>query len=262
MSEEILLDFEDDTVTLTLNRPDRMNALSDDMALEICNGLEQVKERKARCLVIEGAGRAFSAGGDIYEMREKGEKEIATDERIKSVMQTNEIVKHIVKFPIPTIAKVDGPALGAGASLAIACDISLASESSVFGFLFRRVGLCVDTGISYLLPQIVGRNVAKELVFTGKIIEADCAAELGLLNHVFSDEKFDEKSNELIAEISNGPTLALKYSKLLIDEAPDKSLDNALKDEAIHQGLLYDTDDHKEGVRAFFEDRDPEFEGK
>ena len=132
----------------------------------------------------------------------------------------------------------------------------------MFGFVFRQVGLSVDAGTSYLLPRLVGENVAKELVFTGEIFDAERAADLGLVNHVYPDDEFDERADEFVGEIADGPTVALGQAKKLLGTGPEKSLRQALRDEANAQGLVFGSRDHEEGVEAFLEGREPSFEGE
>ncbi len=168
----------------------------------------------------------------------------------------------VYRFPVPTVAKIDGPAVGAGAGLALACDLQLASETAKIGFVFRGVGLSCDAGTSYLLPRLVGANTAKELVLTGEILGADDALELGLFNHVYPADEFDDRVAELVEEIASGPTVALRHATRLIDSAAGKGFEAALKDEAAAQGIALGSRDHEEGVRAFLEGREPSFEGR
>lgn len=263
--EAVSLDVADGVATITLDRPDRRNALSREVSAGIREALETIDApgSGARCVVVEGAGDAFSAGGDIGAMREGIENDVPADERVRELERsTNETMARLVAFPLPTVAKVDGPAVGAGANLAIACDLQLASENASVGFVFRNVGLSVDVGTSYLLPRIVGENVAKELVFTGEILDAERAGELGLFNHVYPESEFDERADALIERIASGPTVALRHAKRLIGEGLEKSAERAMADEATAQGIVFDTADHEEGVRAFLEGREPEFEGR
>lgn len=264
MSDDpVLLDVEDGVATITLNQPERRNALSQEIGDGIYDALAEVEETDARCVVITGAGGAFCAGGDIDRMRRAFENQPPLHEQAhRLVRSTNRLIGRLVDIELPTVAKIDGPAVGAGANLAIACDLQLASERSVMGFVFRQVGLSVDAGTSYLLPRLVGENVAKELVFTGDIISAEEAAELGVVNHVYPDDEFDDQVDEMVEKIASGPTVALGHAKRLIGDGFDKSLREALRDEAHAQGLVFGSADHREGVEAFLEDRDPEFEGQ
>ena len=264
LSDAVLLEIEDDgPATITLNQPDRRNALSDEISAGISEALDEIEGSDARCVVLEGSGGSFSAGGDIERMTEAIESDTPADERVRSLERsTNELMTRLVDFPIPTIALIDGAAVGAGANLAIACDVQLASENAVFGFVFRQVGLSVDAGTSYLLPRIVGENVAKELVLTGDIFGADRAKDLGLVNHVYDAEEFDDRADEFVEKVVSGPPIALRHANRLVGEGLEKSLEQALTDEAVAQGIVFETEDHEEGVNAFLEDRDPEFEGR
>jgi enoyl-CoA hydratase/carnithine racemase len=264
MSDEpVLLDITDSVAMITLNRPDQRNALSEAVADGLRDALDEIESSDARCVVFEGAGDAFSAGGDVEAMVEGIHEDAPIEDRVRRVERsTNRTIARVVECPLPTVALIDGPAVGAGANLAIACDLQLASERASIGFVFRNVGLSVDAGTSYLLPRIVGENVAKELVFTGEILDADRAADLGLVNHVYPTDEFDENAGELVEEIASGPTVALRHAKRLLGEGLEKSLSEALSDEAVAQGIAFDTEDHVEGVEAFFEGRSPSFEGR
>jgi enoyl-CoA hydratase/carnithine racemase len=185
------------------------------------------------------------------------------DDAVRHVTQnTGRSVQRLAECEFPTVALLDGPAFGAGACLAIACDLQLMSSEAKMAFGFRRVGLAVDSGASYLLPRIVGDNVAKELVFTGELVEPDRARELGLVNHVYDAETFDEEAREVVDRIATGPTAALRASKRLLDQGAESSLSAAVANEAAAQAAVFETDDHTEGVYSFMEKRDPEFTGE
>lgn len=262
-SDAVLVDISDGIATITLNRPDRRNALSREIEQGIEAALDEIGEQEARCVVFEGAGDAFCAGGDIDRMQAWLEDPGPLDERVGELERTtNALMARIVEIPLPTVAKIDGAAVGAGANLAIATDLQLASDQAKIGFVFRNVGLSVDAGTSYLLPRLVGENTAKELVFTGKILGAEEALELGLVNQVYDGGEFDEQSGKIIERIASGPTVALRHAKQLLSEGFNKSLDGALRDEARAQGVVFASDDHREGVEAFLERRDPEFKGR
>lgn len=261
MSDSVLLELEDGVATVTLNEPDRRNAFSGAIQAGIRDALAEIESNDdARAVVFAGAGEAFSAGGDIQKMKEWLEDDAPPDERAREIEEGMGLMARVDEFPLYTVAKIDGPAVGAGAALSLACDIQVASERSVLGFVFRNVGLAIDNGASHFLPRVVGNNVAKELAATGELVGAKRAKNLGLLNHVYPTEEFDDRADELIEEIASGPTVALKHTKRLIDR--DGDLEQALADEAIAQTAVMETDDHREGVEAFFEKRDPEFEGR
>jgi len=259
----VLLDRDDGVARIRLNRPERRNALSETITSGIIDGLREVEGSDARCLVVEAAGTAFSAGGDIDAMIERHERAAPAPEAVERVVQQiGRAIQRLVECPLPTVAKVDGAAFGAGANLAIACDIQLLSEDAELGFGFRQVGLAVDSGTSYLLPRLVGDNVAKELVFTGELVSAERAAELGLANHVYSEATFEEQAESFVEQIASGPTVALRTSKRLLRHGRTASLSEAIEHEAVAQGTVFDSADHAEGVSAFRESRDAEFEGE
>jgi enoyl-CoA hydratase/carnithine racemase len=262
--DAVLLEVEAGVATLTLNEPDRMNPVTGPISEQLGARLDEIEERSdVRCVVLQGAGRAFSAGGDIQGMKERIDSEKPLDESVRELDRgLGATMAKLVGCSYPTVAKVDGPAVGAGANLAIGCDVVLASEDASIGFVFRQVGLSVDGGTSYLLPRIVGVNKAKELVFTGEILGAEEAGDLGLFNHVYPDDEFDEEVAAMVDRIATGPTVALGQAKRVVQDGLEKSLERALTDEAAAQGVVFDTDDHAEGVHAFLEDRDPEFQGR
>lgn len=264
MSDDAVeLSIEDHVAQITLNEPDRRNALSPAIGNGILEAFEEIETAPVRCVTIAGAGSAFSAGGDIEGMHERFETDRPVDEEVRELERTtNEVIRRVVTCDRPTVALVDGPAVGAGANLAIACDIQLGSDRAAMGFVFRQVGLSIDVGTSYLLPRIVGENVAKELVFTGEIVDAERARDLGLLNHVYPTEDFETEAGALVERIASGPPIALRHAKRLLGEGLGKSLEQALTDEAVAQGLVLETDDHEEGVTAFLEDREPTYEGR
>lgn len=265
MSESVLLDRKDGIATITLNEPDRMNALSEDLQRALLDHLKELNdpEDTPRCLVIEGSGDVFSAGGDLEAIKRIQEFDQSPDVPVRYVEElSHRFIMELVRFPVPTIAKVDGMAVGAGANVAIACDLQLASDEASIGFLFRKVGLSIDSATSYLLPRLVGLNVAKELVYTGEVIDADRALDLGLFNHVYDSDEYDEQADAMIEKIASGPTVALRHSKRLLETGTRKSLEEALRDESANQGMIFETDDHQEGVEAFFDGRDPDFYGE
>lgn len=263
LGDAVLLEREDHVARITLNQPDRKNALSSAISDGLIEALDELEGSDARAIVIQGAGGAFCAGGDVERMVEGIEDDVPADERARALERsTTELFGRLVRFTIPTVAAIDGPAVGAGANLALACDVQLASDRAVFGFVFRQVGLSLDAGTSYLLPRVVGENVAKELALTGDIFGADRAEDIGLVNHVYPEDEFDEEVDAFLERIVSGPPIALRHANRLIGEGLEKSFEQALADEAYAQGIVFDTDDHEEGVRAFLEDRDPEFEGR
>jgi enoyl-CoA hydratase/carnithine racemase len=259
--ESVLLDVEDGIATVTLNEPDMRNALTGDVAGGIVDAMDEIGDSDARCVVITGAGGSFSAGGDINAMLEGLHGEVAPFEKVQNINDTSEALKRVHECELPVIAKIDGTCFGAGANLAIACDVQVASEGSRISFGFRQVGLAVDTGTSYFLPRIVGQNKAQELVLTGAMLDADEAEDLGLFTQVYDEEEFEDEAAEYVDRIATGPTVALKTSKRLIRQGLTSDLDQAMTNEAAGQAQVFETHDHEEGATAFMEGRDPDFEG-
>jgi enoyl-CoA hydratase/carnithine racemase len=262
MSDLVEFEMVDETATITLNNPDVRNVLSVEVAEELRDAVATAETEEARCVVVQGAGGTFCAGGDIAAMLEGVAKDVDIDTRVNDfALPVNRAVQTVAECPIPTVAKVDGPAVGAGGALAIACDVVLASERAKIGFGFRQVGLNVDSGTSCLLPRVVGENIAKELVYTGEIVEPERAETLGLFNHVYPTDEFEEEADELVARSATGPTLALTESKQLIENGQSRSIGEAVEAEAAALKQTLVSADHAEGARAFTEKRDPEFEG-
>jgi enoyl-CoA hydratase/carnithine racemase len=265
MSDDpVLLDVEDDVATLTLNRPDNRNALTRELGSAVVDALDELEEDgEARVLVLTGAEGSFCAGGDINAMMERMTGDVPLHEAVRSIQyQTSKTLERVHDFYLPTVAKVDGVAFGAGANLAMACDIQLMSEGARISFGFRQVGLAVDTGTSYFLPRAVGENTAKELVFTGELVGPERAEDLGLVNHVFPAESFDEDVAGFVEGIATGPTVALRASKQALLGGFDRSIGDAMAFEAAAQAAVFESEDHTEGASAFLEKRDPEFEGR
>lgn len=261
-TDAVRVERDGDVARIVLTTPERRNALSVETATGLIDAITALEGTDAGVVVLEGEGSVFCAGGDIEAMIERQESNVPLDDTVRHIIQeTGRAIARVATCEFPTVAKVDGPAFGAGGNLAIACDIQLLSESASIGFGFRNVGLAVDSGTSYLLPRLVGDNVARELVFTGELVEGQRAVEIGLANHVYPDEEFDESADELIATIAEGPSAALRTSKRLLRHGPDATLHAAIENEADAQAAILESDDHAEGVEAFREKRTPEFDG-
>lgn len=265
MSESpIGFDITDRVATITLDRPEKRNAMSASVARGLEQRMSTVADHDAvRCVVITGAGGAFCAGGDIERMRERVDSGVPVDNHVEELRTTiGAGVASVATCDLPTVAAIEGPAVGAGATLALACDLQVASISSVIGFPFRQVGLSVDSGASHLLPRAVGVNTAKRLVYSGELLDAEAALDFGLITHTVPDEAFEDELEAIVGSIADGPTVALCHAKRLLDEGPHKPYGQAMRDEAVAQGIVYDSHDHREGVDAFVSGRDPEFEGR
>lgn len=260
----VLLDVEEGVATLTLNRPDMRNALTHEMSTGIVDTLEDLEGREdVRCLVVTGTEGSFCAGGDINAMMERLSEEVPLHEAVRRIQQdTSRAIQRVAQFYLPTLAKIDGVAFGAGANLALACDVQLMSSEARISFGFRQVGLAVDTGTSYFLPRAVGENTAKELVYTGELVEPDRAEDLGLVNHAYPAGDFEERVDAFVDEIASGPTVALRAAKQALLEGLDRSINGAMAFEAAAQAAVFETGDHQEGARAFMEGREPNFDGR
>jgi 2-(1,2-epoxy-1,2-dihydrophenyl)acetyl-CoA isomerase len=260
--DSLSYDRVDETVVLTLNAPDTRNALSVEMANELEEGISAAEDNDARCVVVQGTGSTFCSGGDIDAMLEGVSEDIPIERRVEEfALPVNRAVAAVAECSLPTVAKVDGPAFGAGGALAIACDVILASERAKIGFGFRQMGLSVDSATSALLPSLVGENIAKELVYTGELLGPERARQLGLFNHVYPVDEFEQQARKVVDRIASGPTLALKQSKQLLEAGRDRSASEAIDAETDALAETLDSNDHAEGVRAFAQQEDPEFTG-
>lgn len=263
MSDRIVTQLTDSVLTVTMNDPDSQNPLSRDDYLAIRDALRAARDGDVRCIVLEGAGDAFSSGFDIESMGESGADDDLLHENVRQIQShEHDLVQEIMTHPRPVVGKIDGPAIGDAAGFAIACDVPLASERTKIGFTHVRFGLSMDCGISYLLPRLVGRGLAMELAMTGRIIDGERAAELGLVNHVFPTDEFEERADEIVDRIATGPPIALEHVKYLVRTGSESSLDEALANEATRQTIVFDTEDYERAAAALREGEEPTFHGR
>jgi enoyl-CoA hydratase/carnithine racemase len=262
VSDPVRIERDGPVARVVLDRPDRRNALSRPLARALREALDDLAGSDARVVVLAGAGAGFCAGGDVDRMAERREEGVPVTEAVgEAIRVAGRTVRRVAEHDLPTIAAVDGAAYGAGATLAIACDIQYARPQGKISFGIRRVGLAIDSGVSHLLPRLVGLNTAKELVFTGELIDADRARELGIFTRVFEADSFEAAAENVIEDIASGPTVALTASKRLLNHQSN-SFDAATSREASAQEVAFSTADHEEGARAFVEGRQPEFDGR
>jgi 2-(1,2-epoxy-1,2-dihydrophenyl)acetyl-CoA isomerase len=264
MSQELLEVVKDGVAVLTMNRPDRLNALSETMLDAMLEALPRLAaDAQVGVVVLTGAGRGFCAGGDVKAMAEG--REMAGDtleERAQGLRAKMETSRWLHEMPKPTIAMVRGAAAGAGLSLALACDLRVAGESARFGTAFARVGYSGDFGGSYYLTQLVGTAKARELYYTAELIDAARALGLGLVNRVVPDDRLEEETLALAGRIARGPRIAYRYMKRNLNAAERGTLKELLDLEAWHHTRTGQTDDHREATRAFVEKREPTFRGR
>lgn len=264
VTADVRLDVTDGVATVTLDRPEKMNALSEGIVSGIESAIEDVDGREdVRCVVLEGTGDAFCAGGDIGGMDDREDGDRGGHVRAQGVVDAaTSVVQTVHECDRPTVAKVDGYCVGAGMGVALCCDIVLASTDASFGLAFRNVGLSLDYGTSYFVTQAVGPYRAKELAITGEMVSGTEAEEMGLVNHAFAPGEFDLQAEAFIETVATGPTVALQYSLRNIDRAARRTVREAIEAEGQAQSFATQTRDHAEGVTAFGEDREPEFEGR
>lgn len=259
-SERIRTEVSDRVATITMDDPERMNPLDREAYRSIIDGLDDAEAAGVRCVVLEGAGDAFSSGFDVDAM---GDTYESMDRHIEVIQEhEHELVHRIAEFPLPVVGKIDGPAVGDAAGIAIACDIPLASERAKIGFSHIRFGMTLDCGVSFFLPRMVGEGLAKELALTGDIVDAETAREYGLVNHVFDLDEFEAKADRIVQRIANGPPIALRHSKRLLAGSLDTCFEETLHKEATAQAVVTDSEDYEEGINAISDGRDPHFTGR
>lgn len=255
----ILFDVEQGVATISLNRPESMNSLNLEIIEEISDAVDVCsQEQNIRVVILTGIGKVFSAGDDIKIMALSKNK---TKEEISEIIEQHGypiIIKKIMALKKPVIAKVNGICYGAGGELALACDYIIASKEASFGQMYINVGLIGNT---YLLPKHVGVKKALELIWTGKVISADEALEIGMINKVSTVDMIDVETKKMAVKLSKGPTLAYGLAKESVYEGMNADLDKGLKLMTKAQGVLMKTNDHKEGVAAFMEKRKAEYKG-
>jgi 2-(1,2-epoxy-1,2-dihydrophenyl)acetyl-CoA isomerase len=258
----VLQSVEDGLAILTLNRPDRMNAINSDLAVALNEALTAISiDKHIHAVLITGAGKGFCAGGDlklIAEARQKNDKE-SVEPLLRSGMGA---VLKIRTMRQPVVAAVNGAAAGAGMNIALAADVRFASETATFGETFAKVGLFPDFGGTYFLPQLVGHAKAAELLYSGDMFDAKTALELGIVNRLVPADKLMDEAKAFAMNIATGPRVASRALKQVLFGNERAALTKALEYEVEEQMRCFDSEDSLEGMRAFFEKRKPNFQGK
>jgi len=254
----ILFEIKNSIGFITLNRPDKYNAFNREMALLFQDKLDECKSKEIRCVYLTGAGKAFSAGQDLAEVADPNGPKIT---HILSE-HYNPIVRKIRKLSKPVVAAVNGVAAGAGANIAICCDIVVATESATFIQAFSKIGLIPDTGGTYFLPRLIGWQKASALMMLGDKITSEEAEKMGMVYKVFGDDIFNDEALKIANTLAQMPTKGLALTKQALNSSLINNYEDQLHDEELIQEKAGRTSDFKEGVQAFLEKRKPLFKGE
>jgi len=267
-TDELLCEIRDRVATVTFNRPHKKNSLSDQLSPALRRIMPELEVRPdVGALLLTGTGEAFCSGGDVSGMGGGGQNNDAprpsVDERVADLIHRQEAMTlKLYEFAKPTVAALPGPAVGAGASIALATDLRVASPRAFLMTGFANIGLSGDYGASWLLNRLVGQAKAKELMYLTERISAETLLELGLVNFVYPEESFREDAFELARRLAHGPTLALSRMKRNLNRGALVGFRDALALEAEHMIMSFQTEDAKEAIRAFMEKRPPEFKSR
>ncbi len=266
MSDALLYEQNGPVVTLTINRPDTRNALGEKSEIQVwVDAAARINaDRSVRAVILTGAGKAFSAGGNVKAMRERGGMfeggGVALRENYRNTV--HRIVRAVWSIEVPTIAAVNGPAIGLGNDVACLCDTRLAAASAIFGVTFLKIGLIPGDGGTWLLPKIIGLAKASELFFTGDVIPADEAMRIGLISKVVPDTELMAEAQKLASRMALQPPDVLRMTKKMLREGMSASFDAMLDMSAGFQALAHLTEDHQEALAAFAEKRQGVYHGK
>ncbi|HZI59076.1 MAG TPA: enoyl-CoA hydratase [Pyrinomonadaceae bacterium] len=261
MYEHILVSEGEGIATITLNRPEKLNAFIGHMRRDLAEALEHAgSDRSTRVVIVTGAGRAFCSGGDVAFMGELMERR-DSDEFERILGAGRRVISAIRMMTKPVIAAVNGPAAGAGLNLALACDLRIASSNATFSQSFVKIGLHPDWGGTYFLPRLVSPNKACELFFLGDTIDAAEALRLNIVNQVVAPEELEATTLQLAERLRAAPPIAVASAKQAVYMSGTSDLDEMLRYETEAQMRCFESDDGHEGVHAFFEKRDPRFTG-
>jgi 2-(1,2-epoxy-1,2-dihydrophenyl)acetyl-CoA isomerase len=254
----ILFEIKDSIGIITLNRPDKLNSFNREMALLMQEKLDECKSAAIRCVYITGAGKGFSAGQDLAEVVDPNGPGMA---KILGE-HYNPIITRIKNLKKPVVAAINGVAAGAGANIALSCDIVVAAESASFIQAFSKIGLVPDSGGTYHLPRLIGWQKASALMMLGEKVSAADAERMGMIYKVFPDGTFAENAMNIAIYLSQMPTKGLAYTKQVLSKSLTNSLEEQLKTEDVFQQYAAKTKDYEEGVKAFLEKRKPNFKGE
>jgi len=270
MTDQLIETIEDGVATLTLNRPEARNALTDEMQAALQEAIPRLAgDRSVRVVVITGAGRAFCAGGDVKGFAaataasDSGEAErFNLEQRSHSLRRASDVCRWLHEMPKPTLAVIPGPAAGAGLSIALACDLRIAADDAKLTTAFSKVGLAGDYGGSYFLTQLVGAAKARELYFTADVITGKEALALGIVNKAVPADELDAVAHEYARYLAGLPTLAIGYMKKNLNAAQTGTLSQVLDVEATHMVRTMMTEDHRGASAAFVAKTKPVFNAR
>ena len=261
----ILFEIKNSVAHITLNRPDKFNSFNREMALLMQAKLDEAASlHEVRAVYITGAGKAFCAGQDISELAPSQPPPKGEEITIAKILAEhfNPIVKRIRNMPKPVVAAVNGVAAGAGANIALCCDVVVATASASFIQAFSKIGLIPDSGGTFTLPRLIGWQKASALMMTGDKVSATDAEKMGMIYKVFTDESFEEESKKIAQTLSQMPTKGLAYTKHALNQSFFNTWDQQLSVEDGYQQKAAATDDYAEGINSFLEKRMPVFKGK
>ena len=259
---DILYEIDDGVARITLNKPEKLNALSWSSWAEIETVIEASNDDDAvRCVLITGAGRGFCSGTDLTATDGDTSPRPYTG-RTGLLRTTHRAPATVYDCRKPTIAAINGVCVGGGLSLALACDIRIASAAAKFSAVFTKRGLSGDTGSTWFLPRLIGMERALEMLYTGRMVQAEEAARTGLVSEVLPADVFMARAQDLASEIAHGPTLAIELDKRLARDGMQRTLTEQIEAEEYHQRITHASEDAIEGQRSFAEKREPVFKGR
>jgi 2-(1,2-epoxy-1,2-dihydrophenyl)acetyl-CoA isomerase len=268
-TDHLLARIEDGVAVLTMNRPERRNAMSGEMLSGMSAALREAEsDSEVRCVVLTGAGGAFCAGGDVKGMNERntgdaeGRGATLDDAIARQRLAQRATAGKLYEMPKPTIAALPGAAAGAGLSLALACDLRIASENALLVTAFAKVGFSGDYGGTFFMTQLIGAAKARELYYLSDRVDAREAERLGLVNRVVEESSLEKETMELARRLASGPSIAYRYMKENLNRAVGGEMGECLDLEATHHVHTGLTADHRNAARAFVEKRTPVFEGR
>ncbi len=260
--ETVKYELNERVATITMNRPEALNALSLQLSKDLRSAIEKAIEDEARAVVLTGEGRAFCSGGDLREMQQMWKKEGRVEAFLESPLEAlHSVIRLIRETPIPFIAAVQGVCAGAGTNFALACDLIFAAENASFNEAFVRIGLSPDCGGSFFLPRAIGEKLAAELFMTGGTIDANRAAQIGMINRVVAGENLMAEAADTARKLALAPTGSIGRIKQMLNATFSNDLSQQLDLEHRLQIESGKSNDFKEGVQAFFEKRLPNFTG-